>query len=37
VAVKEIENGYVYQFPARNDQIIELAHLIELEHLAVRS
>ena len=29
--VKEIENGYVYQFPSSVGMTMELAHLIDLE------
>ena len=30
--VKEIENGYAYEFAPGGEVIIELAHLIDLEH-----
>ena len=30
--VKEIENGYAYEFASGGELIMELAHLIELEH-----
>ena len=31
-AVKEIENGYEYEFASGGEVIMELAHLIDLEH-----
>lgn len=30
--VKEIENGYAYQFPSGDEMTLELARLIDLEH-----
>ena len=30
--VKEIENGYAYQFPSGDGMTLELARLIDLEH-----
>ena len=30
--VEEIENGYAYQFRSGGEVIMELAHLIDLEH-----
>jgi hypothetical protein len=30
--VKEIENGYAYEFLSNGDLIMEMAHLIDLEH-----
>jgi hypothetical protein len=30
--VKEIENGYAYEFPSNGEVIMGLAHLINLEH-----
>ena len=30
--VKEIENGYAYQFPSGGGMTLELARLIDLEH-----
>jgi len=30
--VKEIENGYAFEFASGGDVIMELAHLIDLEH-----
>ena len=31
-AVRETENGYVYQFASSNDRVAALANLITLEH-----
>lgn len=30
--IKEIENGYAYQFPSDGEMTVELARLIDLEH-----
>jgi hypothetical protein len=32
LVVKEIENGYAYEFASGGEVIMELAHLIDLEH-----